>query len=189
MEVGMGKILVHEFTTLDGVIDTPAWSMDFGYDPKMGGAIGGIMQRCGALLMGRKTYEMFAPSWSQRTDADDPGAPFMNGSPKYVVSTTLHDPQWNNSTVIGAYSPEAIRSLKGRVDGDIYVSGSGTLVRAMVADDLVDEIHLFVYPLSLGAGPKLFEDGLAARFALLASEGYNNGAVHLAYELVTAKQS
>ena len=185
----MGKILVHEFTTLDGVIDAPAWSMDFGFDPKMGDAIGGIMHRCGALLMGRKTYEMFAPSWSKRTDADDPGAPFMNGSPKYVVSTTLRDPQWNNSSVLGAYSPEAIRSLKERVDGDIYVSGSGTLVRAMVADDLVDEIHLFVYPLSLGAGPRLFEDGLAARFGLLASEGYDNGAVHLAYELTTAKYS
>lgn len=92
-----------------------------------------------------------------------------------------------NDSGARVHSSEAIRSLKQRVDGGIYVSGSGTLVRAMVADDLVDEIHLFVYPLSLGGGPRLFEDGLAARFTLLASEGYDNGAVHLAYGLVPAK--
>ncbi len=85
----MGKILVHEFITLDGVIETPTWTMDYPFDPKMGEAIGAIMGSCEALLLGRRTFEMFAPSWSSRTAEDDPGAPFMNESPKYVVSATV----------------------------------------------------------------------------------------------------
>jgi dihydrofolate reductase len=178
----MGRIVVHEFMTLDGVIDNPAWSMEYGFDPKMGDAIARIMQGRKALLMGRKTYELFAPSWSTRTASDDPGAPFMNESPKYVVSSTLTDPEWNNSTTIGPYRAEAIHSLKERIEGDTYVSGSGTLVRAMLADGLVDELHLFVYPLALGAGARLFEGGLEAKFTLAASEAYDNGALHLAYQ-------
>ena len=148
----MGRIVVHEFITLDGVIDNPAWSMEYGFDPKMGDAIGRIMGPCKALLLGRNTYEMFAPAWSTRTAAEDPGAPFMNDSPKYVVSSTLQDVRWSNSTILGAYDAGTIRSLKQRIEGDIYVSGSGTLVRAMLADGLVDELHLFVFPLSQGAG-------------------------------------
>ena len=134
----MGAVLVHEFITLDGVIDDPAWAVEYG-SPKMGTAIGEIMGSSTALLIGRKTYELFAPSWSERTAAEDPGAPFMNDSPKYVVSATLEHPEWNNSTVLGPYSPEAISSLKQSTDGDLYVSGSGTLVRALMADGLVDE--------------------------------------------------
>jgi dihydrofolate reductase len=178
----MGRIVVHEFSTLDGVIDNPAWSMEFGFDPKMGGAIAGIMKPSKALLMGRNTYELFAPTWSTRTAEEDPGAPFMNESPKYVVSSTLRDAEWNNSTIFGAYNAETIRSLKDRTDGDIYVSGSGTLVRAMLADGLVDELHLFVYPLTLGAGPRLFADGVQAKFSLTGSEAYENGALHLTYQ-------
>jgi dihydrofolate reductase len=151
----------------------------------MGGAIAGIMQPSKALLMGRNTYELFAPTWSTRTSTEDPGAPFMNESPKYVVSSTLEDPEWANSEVIGAYDPGTIRSLKERIDGDIYVSGSGTLVRAMLADGLVDELHLFVYPLSVGGGPRLFPNGgAAAKFELAGSEAYENGALHLTYRPV-----
>ncbi len=177
----MGAVLVHEFITLDGVIDNPAWTAEYGFDPKMGTAIAEIMGSSTALLMGRKTYELFAPSWSERTAAEDPGAPFMNESPKYVVSATLKNPEWNNSTVLGPYSPEAIRSLKQRSDGDLYVSGSGTLVRALMADGLVDELHLFVYPVVLGAGSRLFGDGLQVKFALTQCETYDNGVLHLAY--------
>ena len=180
----MGRIVVHEFITLDGVIDNPAWSMEYGFDPKMGGAIGRIMQPCEALLLGRNTYKMFAPAWSIRTAAEDPGAPFMNESPKYVVSSTPQNVEWNNSTILGAYSAKTIRSLKQRIEGDIYVSGSGMLVRAMLADGLVDELHLFVFPLSLGAGPRLFADGLEAKFSLVEAESYDNGALHLAYRPV-----
>ena len=177
----MGAVLVHEFITLDGVIDDPAWAVEYGFDPKMGTAIGAIMGSSTALLMGRKTYEMFAPSWSERTAAEDPGAPFMNDSPKYVVTATLEHPEWNNSTGLGPYSPEAISSLKQSTDGDLYVSGSGTLVRALMADGLVDELHLFVYPVALGEGSRLFGDGLNAKFALTESESYDNGVLHLAY--------
>ena len=180
----MGQIVVHQFITLDGVIDNPAWSMEYGFDPKMGEAIGRIMQSSKALLLGRNTYEMFAPAWSTRTAAEDPGAPFMNESPKYVVSSTLQNAAWSNSTILGAYDAEAIRSLKDRIEGGIYVSGSGTLVRALIADGLVDELHLFVYPLALGAGPRLFSDGLEAKFSLAESESYENGALHLAYRPV-----
>jgi dihydrofolate reductase len=105
----------------------------------------------------------------------------MNESPKYVVSSTLKDAEWNNSTILGPYSAEMIRSLKGRVADDIYVSGSGVLVRRMLADGLVDELHLFVHPLAVGTGARLFEDGVKANFALSASEAYDNGAVYLTY--------
>ena len=92
------------------------------------------------------------------------------------------DATWRNSEVLGPYDPEAIRRLKDQVDGDIYVSGSITLVRAMIADGLVDELHVFVYPLTLGAGPRLFAEGdPPAKFTLAASQSYDNGVVHLGY--------
>jgi dihydrofolate reductase len=178
----VGRIVVHEFMTIDGVIENPAWSMEYGFDPKMGSAIAAIMGASKALLLGRNTYEMFAPAWSGRSAEDDPGAPFMNESPKYVVSATLRDADWNNTTVIGPYDPQAIRRLKEDVDGDLYVSGSATLVRALLDDELVDELHLFVYPLALGAGRRLFDGGLKAKFTLADSESYDNGAVHLSYK-------
>jgi len=81
----MGTIKVHEFTTLDGVIDAPTWTFDYPFDPKMGDAIADLMGGCKSILLGRRPFEMFAPAWSPRTAADDPGAPFMNDSPKYVV--------------------------------------------------------------------------------------------------------
>jgi dihydrofolate reductase len=178
----MGKIVVHEFTTLDGVIDEPTWTREYGFDPKMGEAIGGMMGSCKALLLGRRTFEMFAPAWSGRTAEEDPGAPFMNESPKYVVSSTLRSAEWNNSTMLGPYDKDAIRALKERIDGNIYISGSRTLVQALLADGLVDELHLFVYPLALGAGQRLFPDGgPTAKFALTQTDAYENGVVHLAY--------
>jgi dihydrofolate reductase len=178
----MGAIHVHEFMSLDGVIDAPTWTFDYGFDPKMAEAIGAVTERSGGILLGRTTYEMFEPAWSTRTVEDDPGAPFFNDTTKYVVSATLTDATWRNSKIIGPYDPDAIRSLKDEVDGDLYVSGSGTLVRAMLADGLVDELHLFVYPLTRGSGPQLFPEGAApGKLALAASEVYDNGVVYLAY--------
>src|SRR6516165_1759001 len=84
----MGSIRVHEFMSLDGVIDTPTWTMDYGFDPRMGEAIGNAMLTCDAILLGRTTFEMFEPAWSVRTADDDPGAPFMNDTMKYVVTST-----------------------------------------------------------------------------------------------------
>ena len=175
---------MHEFMSLDGVIDEPTWTAEYGFDPKMGEAIGAAMAGCRGLLLGRTTYEMFEPAWSTRTADDDPGAPFFNDSPKYVVSGTLRTTNWRNSTVIGPYDADGIRRLKEDTDGDLYVSGSGTLVRAMLADDLVDELHLFVYPLTRGTGPRIFPDGAAPRkLALAASASYENGVVYLGYRL------
>jgi dihydrofolate reductase len=175
---------VHEFTSLDGVIDEPRWAADYGFDPRMGEAIGAVTAASGGILLGRVTYEMFEPAWSTRTVEDDPGAPFFNDTPKYVVSGSLETATWRNSTVVGPYDPDAIRRLKAGVDGDLYVSGSGTLVRAMLADRLVDELHLFVYPLTRGGGPRLFPDGAAPRkLALAATASYPNGVVYLAYRV------
>ena len=175
-------IHVHEFMSLDGVIDEPRWAFDYGFDPAMGSAIGAVTERARAILLGRTTYEMFEPAWSVRTVEDDPGAPFFNDTTKYVVSSTLSEGTWRNSEILGPYDPGAIRRLVDEVDGDIYVSGSGTLVRALLADGLVDGLHLFVYPLTRGAGPRLFEDGAPpVTFSLDACEAYGNGVVYLSY--------
>src|ERR687894_1886881 len=157
----MGAVHVHEFMSLDGVIDAPTWTFDYGFLPEMGKTIGAVTERCRGILLGRNTYEMFEPAWSARTVEDDLGAPFFNDTTKYVVSGTLTDATWRNSKIVGPYDPEAIRRLKDEVDGDIYVSGSGTLVRAMLADGLIDELHLLVYPVTRGTGPRLFPDGAA----------------------------
>jgi dihydrofolate reductase len=124
---------------------------------------------------------MFEPSWSNRTVADDPGAPFFNDTAKYVVSGTLREATWKNSEIIGGYDPDRIRRLKDDA-GDLYVSGSGTLVRAMLDDGLVDELHLIMYPLTRGAGPRLFTEQAQARtLSLAACEAFSNGAVYLNY--------
>jgi dihydrofolate reductase len=177
-------IHVHEFMSADGVIDAPVWTFDYGFDPKMGEAIGAVTERSNGILLGRTTFEMFAPAWSTRTVEDDPGAPFFNDTTKYVVSGTLRDAEgtWRNSEGIGAYDPERIRRLKDEVDGDLYVSGSRSLVRGMLADGLIDALHLFVFPLTRGSGPRLFEDGDDERkLELAVCERYPNGVVYLAY--------
>src|SRR3954447_22314938 len=179
----MGKIGVHEFVSLDGVFETPSWTAPYGFTEGMGQAIGALTAASSAILLGRTTFQMFAPAWSTRTEAEDPGAPFFNDTPKYVVSSTLRSAdEWQNSTVLGAYDPQAIRRLKDEVDGTIYVSGSGRLVRGLLADGLVDELHLFVYPVALGGGQRLFADGAdTVKLSLADSETYANGVVHLAY--------
>jgi len=177
----MGTIRVHEFTSLDGVIDNPTWTFDFGFDPAMGQDIGNIMSRCDAILLGRKTYEMFEPAWSVRTASNDPGAPFFNETKKYVVSSTLKATTWQNTELFGPYNAEAIRQLKVEVDGSIYISGSSTLVRALIEDDLLDELHLFVYPVTRGAGMRLYPEGVSSKWSLTHSAAYDNGVMYLTY--------
>ena len=177
----MGAIKVHEFISLDGVIENPAWTAEFGFDPKMGEAIGGLTAGSNAILLGRTTFEMFAPAWSTRTVEEDPGAPFFNETQKYVVASQQPSVEWANSTILGAYDAKAIEELKADSDG-IYVSGSARLVQQMLADRLVDELHLFVYPIALGTGQRLFPDGIdRVKLSLVESETYANGVVHLAY--------
>jgi dihydrofolate reductase len=156
----MGTIRVHEFMSLDGVIDAPTWTFDYGFDPAMGQDIGNLMSSCEAILLGRSTYEMF----------------------EYVVSSTLEVGTWQNSEILGPYSADGIRRVKGEVDGGIYVSGSGTLVRSLIADGLIDELHLFVYPLTRGGGPHLFHDDPPTKWSLTRSVTYDNGVLYLVYE-------
>jgi len=180
----LGAIKVHEFTTVDGVVDAPMWTMDYGFPEDLADSIGALTASSAGILLGRTTFEMFAPAWSIRTVEDDPGAPFFNDTRKYVVSTTLDDAEtvWSNSTVVGGYDAGRLRALKDEVAGDIYVSGSATLVRAMLADGLVDELHLYVYPVAVGTGIRLFPEGAPQQpLSLVGAEGLSNGVVHLTY--------
>jgi dihydrofolate reductase len=180
----MGKIGVHEFVSLDGVFENPSWTAPYGFTEGMGRAIGALTASSTAILLGRRTFELFAPAWSTRTAEEDPGAPFFNDTTKYVVSSTLRSTEaWQNSTLLAGYDPQAVRELKERVDGNIYVSGSGQLVRGLLADGLVDELHLLVYPLVLGSGAKLFPEGTARTpLTLAGQEAFENGVLHLTYE-------
>jgi dihydrofolate reductase len=178
----MGAIKVHEFTTLDGVVGAPMWTMDYPFTEQMTAAVGPLTASSSAILLGRTTYEMFGPAWSTRTAEDDPGAPFFNETHKYVVSSTLDKGDWEPATILGGYDADMIRRFKDGIDGGIYVSGSARLVRALIADRLVDELHLFVYPVAVGEGPRLFpEGGPQTTMRLLGAEAIDNGVVHLTY--------
>jgi dihydrofolate reductase len=183
-EHALGAIKVHEFTTVDGVVDAPMWTVDYGFPDDLSASIGALTASSTGILLGRTTFEMFAPAWSTRTAEDDEGAPFFNDTQKYVVSSTLTDAEsvWRNSTVVGGYDADRLRRLKGEVDGDLYVSGSATLVRGLLADGLVDELHLYVYPLAVGTGIRLFPDGAPRTpLSLLGAEQLSNGVAHLTY--------
>jgi dihydrofolate reductase len=155
----MGRIVVTEFISLDGVIEDPGGSEDFKYGGWSfefdRGDEGNIFKldetrNSAALLLGRRTYEGFAEAWPQR---DGEFADLFNNMPKYVVSSTLTDPEWNNSTVIGE---DDVPKLKDEVDGDIVVHGSAQLAQALIEHGLVDELRLMVFPVVLGSGKRLF---------------------------------
>ncbi len=180
----MGCIRVQEFTTLDGVVDAPTWTFDYGFPQDLAAAVAGLTASSSAILLGRNTFEMYAPVWSSRTGGGDPDARFFNRSRKYVVSSTLADPEalWANSTGIDGYATASVRLLKNRVPGDLYVCGSATLVRALLADGLVDELHLFVYPVAIGDGIRLFPEGADRRsLSLLGADVLSNGVMHVTY--------
>jgi dihydrofolate reductase len=165
--------------TLDGVVDAPMWTFDYGFHPKLGEAIGRVTSECDAILLGRNTYQMFEPAWSTRTVDDDPGAPFFNDTMKYVVSSTLTEPSWRNSKILGPYDPDAIRRLKNDAKG-IYVSGSVQLVHALIRDGLVDELHLPIYPLTRGTDVHLFPEGMPeTKWTVQHGETYDNGVTYL----------
>lgn len=125
---------------------------------------------------------MFAPAWSTRTAEDDPGAPFFNDTRKYVVATRAPAVDWGPTTVLDGYDADAIGNLSQSIDGLLYVSGSGTLVRALLGDGLVDQLHLFVFPMLLGGGQRLFDGtGEPRRLSLREHSAYPNGVVHLHY--------
>ena len=158
----MGKVIVSQFITLDGVVEDPGgseefdrggWAFNFDRGPEGDKFKLDEVMGSEALLLGRVTYEGFAEAWPSRSGGF---ADKFNSMPKYVVSTTLKDPEWNNSTVIDGDVAEGLAELKQRVDGDILVNGSVQLVQALAEHDLVDEYRLMVFPTILGAGKRLF---------------------------------
>jgi dihydrofolate reductase len=160
----MGRIVVTEFVSLDGVMEDPGGSENFaqgGWSFKISRGDEGDKFKLdetfasGALLLGRVTYEGFAEAWPSR---EGEFADKFNNMPKYVVSSTLGDPEWNNTTVLKGNLVEEVEKLKREQDGDIVVHGSARLVQALIEHDLVDELRLMVYPVVLGSGKRLFGD-------------------------------
>ena len=167
----MGKLVVSQFVTLDGVMEDPGggerfdrggWAFQFERGPEGDKFKLDEVLAADALLLGRKTYEGFAAAWPSRTD-EVGFADKMNAMPKYVVSTTLKDPAWSNTTVIGDNVAGEVAKLKRETDGDVLVNGSAQLVHTLVEHDLVDEYRLMVFPVLLGSGKRLFGDGAEPR--------------------------
>lgn len=179
----MGKIIVTTFLTLDGVGANPAWSMPF-----WGDDIGAFKLQelfaSEAQLLGRKTYQSFAEAWPERND-EQGFAQRMNTMPKYVVSNTLKQADWQNSTILAGDVVGKIRKLREQHEGDLLVGGSLTLVQTLREHDLIDRYHLLVYPVVLGQGQRLFPEGPAApELQLISSQTFDSGVVALVYEPV-----
>lgn len=175
------EVIAVEFISADGVFESPHhWHFPY-FGEDMGAIVGGLTADTGALLLGRVTYEEFASSWPQRSD-DEPGAAEMNHGRKYVVSTTLESADWENSTLISTNVAEEVRRLKEEPGGPIVVWGSGQLVRWLLGEGLLDRLHLFVHPIVVGEGKRLFEG--ASRTGLKAAEvrPLSLGTIYVAYE-------
>ncbi len=176
----MRKINAWLYVTLDSVIEAPErWVIA---DDDMFGAMEADYAKSDALLLGRRTYETFAASWPER-GSEVPNADWMNNTRKYVASTTLESPEWNNSTLIEGDVAEAIARLKQEDGKDIMVNGSGALVRTLMRHHLLDELRLFVHPVVVGSGIRLFDDQSdPVEFALVDSNAYDNGVISLTYK-------
>jgi dihydrofolate reductase len=178
----MRKIIGNLFMAIDGVVESPEkWSLSYWNDDIANVVMGG-MQAADALLLGRVTYEEFAEAWSDRTVEDDPGADFMNNVKKYVVSRTLTNVDWNNSTLLEGELADSVRELKASDGGEIAMSGSSTLVRSLLNLRLLDELNLLVYPVIVGRGKRLAEgDGDQLPLELIKSTAFDNGVIHQLY--------
>lgn len=152
----MRKIVSGLFMSLDGVVEAPERWVRF--NDELGAEIDAQMAAADTLLLGRRTYQVFAASWPQRSMADDPGADWMNSTPKLVASTTLDTVTWANSTLLKGDVLDAVAEHKQRDGRDIMISGSPTLVRSLLRAGLLDELRLFVNPVVLGSGARLFGD-------------------------------
>jgi dihydrofolate reductase len=188
----MGKIVVSENVTLDGVVEDPAGAEGFG----RGGWVGRVGQRgreeaakvlldealgAGAQLFGRRTYEFLAARWPSRSgDLADR----LNEMPKYVVSSTLTDPVWNNSTVLAGDVVREVSKLKQELDGEIVVAGSIRLVRTLLENELVDELRLMIYPVVLGAGQRLFGETSKQRPVRVVETRTVDDLAYLTFEVV-----
>jgi dihydrofolate reductase len=189
----MRKLIVSEFVTLDGVMQAPGgkdedrdggfeyggWTLPYWHDD-IGKSFDALMKNADTLLLGRRTYVTHAAAFEPMP----PGDPFgdvLNAAKKYVVSRTLEKPTWRNTTIIRDNVIESVRALKAQAGGNILTDGSSQLVHALLAHDLVDELHLLVYPLTLGTGKRVLPDGVHARFSLKSATPYPTGVVGLHY--------
>jgi dihydrofolate reductase len=190
----MRKLIVHEFVTLDGVIQAPGgkdedrdggfehggWTLPYWHDD-IGESFGAVMQNVDAFLLGRRTYVTHAEAFEPMAPGD-PFGDLMNAPKKYVVSKTLKKPIWRDTTIIRENAIESVRALKAQPGKHILTDGSSQLVQALLVNDLVDELHLLVYPLTLGSGKRVLPSGVHATFALKSATPYPTGVVGLHYE-------
>lgn len=178
----MRKIIAGLFITLDGVVDDPQkWNPPF-YNQEMTDAVQEQMAACDTHLYGRRSYELFRAVFTGPTADQIPHAPLMNETPKIVVSTTLTDPDWGPTTVIRDDVAKELRKLKQQPGKHINVGASGTLVRFLLQEGLLDELRLLVHPLTVGSGKHLFEDGQKpVALNLLDSTAFSTGVVSLRY--------
>ncbi|HLV35049.1 MAG TPA: dihydrofolate reductase family protein [Spirillospora sp.] len=174
----MRKLVVTEFLSLDGVMEAPMWTFKY-WNDEIAQFKGEETNASDALLLGRVTYEGFAAAWP---NSKDEGAPYFNSVRKYVVSTTLDKAEWNNSVLIKNNIVEEINRLKQQEGKDITVHGSGKLVQTLIQHNLVDCFRLLVYPVVLGKGQRLFEEGTTATLNLVETRSFSGGVVALIYE-------
>jgi dihydrofolate reductase len=192
----VGRIVVTEFVSLDGVMEAPGGGEDFrhgGWSFEISRGDEGDKFKLDetmsseALLLGRVTYEGFAKAWPSR---DGEFADKFNNMPKYVVSSTLDEPEWSNSTVLKGDVSDAVTKLRQEYDGDIVVHGSAQLVQTLVENDLVDELRLMVFPVVLGSGKRLFgETSDKKSLRLVDSKVVGDGVAILIYERASAEAS
>jgi dihydrofolate reductase len=187
------KLIVSEFVTLDGVMQAPGdkdedrdggfehggWTQPYWHDD-IGKRFGALMKDVDAFLLGRRTYVTHAAAF-EPLPPGDPFGDLMNPPKKYVVSKTLERPTWRETTIIRDNVIESVRALKDRPGGTIMTDGSSQLVHALLAHDLVDELHLLVYPLTLGSGKRVLPNGVNATFSLMSATPYPTGVVGLHY--------
>jgi len=175
----MGKIVSNFFISVDGVVQAPhEWHFPY-WNDEMGAAVGKGFETTTAMLMGRQLYEEWADFWP--ASKDEPVASLFNNMRKYVVSNSLREATWNNTTIIGGDVAANLRELKANTVGDIAMSGSATLVRWLLANDLLDQLNLLVHPIVVGQGQHLFEDTPTHPLRLVSQETFSTGVLNLAY--------
>jgi dihydrofolate reductase len=178
----MRRLVAGLFMSLDGVVESPErWQLPY-FDDEMGQAVGAQLASSDALLLGRRTYQEFAAFWPNQP-SDAPFADQMNALPKLVVSATLDTLEWKNSSVIRGNLAEELTKLKQQPGRDVNVTGSGTLVRSLLREGLLDELRLMVCPVVVGRGRHLFEDGGEQKaLSLVSSRSFGTGVLQLTYQ-------
>lgn len=179
----MRKLIAALQMTVDGVVEAPEqWSFA-NYNDELGAAVGAAMAHADAMLMGRVLYQEWAAYWPAQGN-DNPMADYMNGIRKYVVSTTLENvDQWSNATLINGDVVQAVTDFKQQPGKNMSISGSPTLVRSLLRDGLIDELHLILHPVVVGSGKRLFPDGSDGHtLKLIDSKPFSTGVVYLTYQ-------